>query len=587
MKYSLVLFLLLDAFSSNKEFSKNNFFIDRRSIYSHKGKFSLAFGVTVPFLLDRIVKYPPLKNKVYLLNKYPEWSLFKKISTLSPFGVGSSIISYLLIANIPFTQNKTVHFMYPQSKEVPNKKNNEENIRKELKELELKIGEEHVINDASYLNKTSVAAIVIIESEEDIKKILKYAAKKNLKVSIAGARHSMGGQAFVENGIVLDMNEYKDMKMTVDGTLLVQSGALFSDIQHFLDSKTLSVKAMQSVNFCTVGGTLAANAHGIAHDPGCIGATVKSMRVMLADGQIKKITPTDELFGLVIGGYGLCGIILDAELEVVKNETYEWKRKIIDYTDFPKYFKHNIENKEDIGLFHGRLSVSPGALYMKETFVNTYEKIDNDQTKLQLIKEAKDNWLIRPVIEFSKTGGIGRWTRMVLEKYLSPFITPKKVTRNQQMYNKMSYLKNPAEETEILQEYFVPHDKMVQFIDGLRDVVQKSTVNLLNVTIRSVKKDTITKLPYAKDDMFAFVLYFNQRFNQKESQELEKVTKDLIDTLLEANGTFYLPYKLYYTKEQLSKAYPAIDEFFRLKKKYDPQSLFSNAFYEKYGTALS
>ena len=367
----------------------------------------------------------------------------------------------------------------------------------------------------------------------------------------------------------------------------IMSGALFSEIQHFLDKQGLSVKAMQSVNFCTVGGTLAANAHGIAHDPGCIGATVKKMRVMLANGDIKEITPKDKLFGLVIGGYGLCGIILDAELEVVKNEIYEWKRTIIDYKEFPDYFQRNIENNEKIGLFHGRLSVSPGSSYMRETFVNTYEKIDNALQELPPIKEAKDNWMIRPIIEFSKTGRIGRWTRMVLEKYLSPLITPKQVTRNQQMYNKMSYLKNPAEETEILQEYFVPHDKMVKFIDDLRDVIQKSNVNLLNVTIRSVKKDTITKLPYAKDDMFAFVLYFNQGFNKKESEALEKVTGELINKVIEAGGTFYLPYKLYYTKEQLKQAYPAIDDFFRLKKQHDPNGLFSNTFYEKYGTASS
>ena len=174
--------------------------------------------------------------------------------------------------------------------------------------------------------------------------VLIYANEKKLKVSIAGARHSMGGQAFVKGGIVLDMNELKSINITDSGALLVQSGALFSDIQHFLDQKGFSVKAMQSVNFCTVGGTLAANAHGIAHDPGCIGATVKKMRVMLANGEIKEMGPKNELFGLVIGGYGLFGIILDVELEVVKNEIYEWKRKIIDYKDLPKYFENNIKD---------------------------------------------------------------------------------------------------------------------------------------------------------------------------------------------------------------------------------------------------
>jgi hypothetical protein len=45
----------------------------------------------------------------------------------------------------------------------------------------------------------------------------------------------------------------------------------------------------------------------------------------------------------------------------------------------------------------------------------------------------------------------------------------------------------------------------------------------------------------------------------------------------------YLPYQLFYSAEQLRKCYPEIDDFFAAKRKYDPDGLFSNRFYEKYG----
>jgi hypothetical protein len=208
-------------------------------MYAHKGKLSLASGVAIPFLLDRMIKYSPLKNKVDLLKKYKTLSFPKKMFGLTPLGIGSSILSYLLLTNIPFTQNKTAHFVYPLGEKIPAEKNNEKNIEQELKNLHLEIKEEDVINDASYLNKTPIAAIVIIKREYEIKKALNYAGENNIKVSIAGARHSMGGQAFVKDGVVLDMNEYKEMKMSEDYTLSVQSGALFSDIQHFLDKQGL------------------------------------------------------------------------------------------------------------------------------------------------------------------------------------------------------------------------------------------------------------------------------------------------------------------------------------------------------------
>jgi len=40
----------------------------------------------------------------------------------------------------------------------------------------------------------------------------------------------------------------------------------------FLDGAGLSLKALQSINIFTVGGTAQRECHGIAHDPGLCGA---------------------------------------------------------------------------------------------------------------------------------------------------------------------------------------------------------------------------------------------------------------------------------------------------------------------------
>jgi FAD/FMN-containing dehydrogenase len=157
------------------------------------------------------------------------------------------------------------------------------------------------------------------------------------------------------------------------------------------------------------------------------------------------------------------------------------------------------------------------------------------------------------------------------------------VSRNEEMYDDMAYLKNRLRDTDILQEYFVPYDRMPEFVDSLRNVVQKNKANLLNVTIRTVHKDDVTALPYAKDDMFAFVLYFNVGFDNRDNETLRKTTSDLIDSTQQIGGTYYLPYQLLYSKQQLLKSYPEVDDFFVAKRKYDPTELFSNKFYERYG----
>lgn len=156
------------------------------------------------------------------------------------------------------------------------------------------------------------------------------------------------------------------------------------------------------------------------------------------------------------------------------------------------------------------------------------------------------------------------------------------VSRNQEMYEAMGYLKNRLPDTDILQEYFLPPAQMPAFVDGLRHIVQTGGANLLNVTIRIVHQDTITALPYAKQDMFAFVLYFNQRFNEREGEILRQTTVALVDLATELGGTFYLPYQLFYSPDQLRRSYPEIDHFFATKQTYDPGTLFTNAWHAHY-----
>ncbi len=352
---------------------------------------------------------------------------------------------------------------------------------------------------------------------------------------------------------------------------------------------------MQSINIFTVGGTLSVNAHGIAHNTGPIASTVKSFRIMLSNGEIKTASHSEnpELFKSALGGYGLFGVILDADIEVVDNEMYELKTDYINYKDFPEYYKKNIENNDQVGLTYSRISVSPSS-YLTETAVHTYTKTKFDGD-IPTLKPDEHTWLNRLVINFCKTGSFGRWVRWMSEKYVEPSLhtclsrnqamSQKEVclvSRNQEMYDSMGYLKNKLKDTDILQEYFVPQEKMPDFVDGIRNTVKESGANLLNVTIRIVHKDTVTALPYAKEDMFAFVLYFNQKFNEKESRILQKTTTDLIDLVGNLDGTYYLPYQLYYSEDQLHKAYPEIDEFFASKAKYDPSGLLTNKFYEKY-----
>lgn len=452
-------------------------------------------------------------------------------------------------------------------------------------------------DDASHLNRTAIYGVIRPKTEDDIRGVLRYAGEHNVKITCAGQQHSMGGQSFSRGGIVVDLRDFNRIVINKEQkTVTLQSGARWWQVQQQLDQQGLAVKSMQSINIFSIGGSLSVNGHGIDPTPGPIAPTVRWIRVMLASGEIVKASPTEnqELFRHVLGGYGLFGVILDAELAIVNNEMYSRHTEYMDYSEFPQYYKREIEGNSDIGLVFGRLSVSPNS-YLREAALHIYTT-SKFGGALPSLSPGRHDVIDRFVINLSKTGGAGRWTRWTLEKYAEPYlhdcVTRNQamdqkeaclVSRNEEMYDDMKYLKNRLKDTDILQEYFLPYDQMPRFVDRMRGLVQRNHANLLNVTLRTVHKDDSTALPYAKTDMFGLVLYFNVKFNDRDNLILRDTTTELIDTAVQAGGTFYLPYQLFYSQEQLDRAYPENKSFFAAKRKYDPTELFSNAFYEKYG----
>jgi FAD/FMN-containing dehydrogenase len=82
--------------------------------------------------------------------------------------------------------------------------------------------------------------------------------------------------------------------------------------------------------------------------------------------------------------------------------------------------------------------------------------------------------------------------------------------------------------------------------------------------------------------MIAFVMFFSQRRTGAADEDMEQMTRELIDAALQSGGRYYLPYRLHASDDEFRAAYPQAEDFFRLKRKYDPDNLFANEFYLKY-----
>ncbi|HEU5286498.1 MAG TPA: FAD-binding oxidoreductase [Sphingomicrobium sp.] len=453
------------------------------------------------------------------------------------------------------------------------------------------------INDASCLSRTPVAGIVAVRSEADVARALAYARAAGLPVSAAGVRHSMGGQAFRKGGVVLDMRGLDSIRLDpANRTITVGAGATWHAIQNAIHPH-FAVKAMQSTDIFTVGGSISVNAHGMDHRAGAMMGSIRSLRVMLADGTVVTASRDDnpDLFRHVVGGYGLFGIVLSAELDVVPNRIYRSERSLVGYRDFPALFEA-IAADPAVELSYTHLSTAPGSL-LEEALVYRYRRVGDETGLVRApLGEVSSTRLRRLTVNLAKRAdwlaSLKWWSEKNLEHRLEACTVTRAqamrdgeaclVSRNDPMHDSVAYLANALPgETDILHEYFVPRDRLVPFVDAMRTIFRGQDLKLLNASIRAVGTEE-NALSYAPRPAFSVVLYVNQPTTSAGNAAMAGLTRSLIDLTIANGGRFFLPYQLHYTAEQLERSYPEIGAFFAAKKRWDPDGRFRNSWYDRY-----
>ncbi|MEK5006685.1 FAD-binding oxidoreductase [Bacillus sp. FSL K6-3312] len=441
--------------------------------------------------------------------------------------------------------------------------------------------------DVSHLMPVKIKKVVQGKEIDTLKEVVEEAKVKNLPISIAGKQHSMGGHTYYENGIVLDMTEFRQILAFDEKkkTIRVQSGVTWDDIQTYVNPYGLAAKVMQSQNIFTIGGSLSANAHGRDIRYGSLIDTVRSFRLLKADGEIVTVKRGDGLFTAVIGGYGLFGVILDVELSLTRDELYKMETTSLDYREYSDYFQKHVKQNKEVRMHLARISTAK-TNFLKEMYVTNYSL--TSQQEIESYQELKEDQLVMPLkfmLGLSRRFDMGKDLLWNLQKKYFQSQNDQLITRNNVMRSDSAFLEYENEsDTDVLQEYFVPVDRFRAYIDEMRHFLQQEELNLMNITIRYVQKNEKADLSYAKEDMFALVLLVNYGFEKEKKAEAERIIRQMTDITLQHHGSYYLPYMPYQTKIQMKRAYPKTDVFFQKKKQVDPDGRFINYFYERYNT---
>lgn len=457
-----------------------------------------------------------------------------------------------------------------------------------------------VINDFSNLNQTTVNRILYPKNYKQIKQILLKAKQKNLKVSMAGKRHSQGGHAFYNNAVVIDIRRLnKIVNLDLDKKIIrVQTGVTWQQIQEYINPHGLAVKVMQYTNIFTIGGALSVNANGMDPRYGSLIETVKSFKIMLHDGKILTCSreKNSELFKLAIGGLGLFGFILQAEIELTDNCIYQKNTKLMDIKEYPEHISKFVGNKDmcitpasGTSCFHyAQVLVNPlSARPAPQKVFNKIIVFDFNKTNTKNKRAFKLKKNSSTIFYNSFNLNLVRESKTIKQvNNVFKVIQGKldfNISRNNLMRPPIDFLyRKSPKDTDLLQEYFVPVNKFNEFINFFEKLIKQESINIIELALRYIRKNNEAFMSYANTDVIGVVFLFNQKISADHIDKTNNWSQKLIKKAINCGGTYYLPIPLYASESLIKLAYPKITEFLAKKLEYDPEEIFINSFYQKY-----
>lgn len=158
--------------------------------------------------------------------------------------------------------------------------------------------------------------VVTARSEADVRAAVEAAPL------IARGNGRAYGDAALNTGQTLDMTGMDRMLSFDGGVLVAEAGVLLGDIIHTFLPRGWFPWVTPGTKYVSLGGAIAADVHGKNHHlDGSFRSCVDWIDLMGPDGEVTRVTPSDDLYDWTIGGMGLTGVILRAQIRLRPVET--------------------------------------------------------------------------------------------------------------------------------------------------------------------------------------------------------------------------------------------------------------------------
>ena len=456
------------------------------------------------------------------------------------------------------------------------------------------------LNDIhSQLNETTMERVVAPRTVGKIQQAIAAAREEGDSMSIAGGRHAMGGQQFLDGGVLLDaggLNRILELDAE-RGLVRVEAGILWDDLirglsemQQGNDRRWSVVQKQTGADRLSIGGALAANGHGrgLTYKP--IVQDVESFEIVDASGNLLECSRIEnsELFSLAIGGYGLFGVIYAVTLRLMPAHRVRRVVEITSIEQLESLFMERIADGFTYGDFQYRTDeTSPG--FLRDGVMSCYIPVsDNDvdaaEEPLNLLSER--DW--RGLLYLSHAD-----KARAFDEYAKFYMSTNGQTYDSDTFQLSQYIDDYHDEldrslnaavksAETITELYVPLPSLADFMDAAARELRDRQANVIYGTIRLIEQDDETFLNWARQPYACIVFNLHVEHTDAGITHTADALRALIDLATERGGSYFLTYNKFATGEQLLRCYPQIQEFLAKQREYDPEGVFSSDWVRAY-----
>ena len=460
-----------------------------------------------------------------------------------------------------------------------------------------------MVNDVhSRLNPTVVDRVVTVRSTDDARSAIVAAGTAGKSVCVSGGRHAMGGQQFAEGGVLLDTQAYGGVRSfdRERGLIEVESGIQWPELIAWLVENQAGIEHQWGIrqkqtgaDRLSVGGAVAANVHGRGLTMRPFIADVEDLTIIGADGERRRASRNEnaELFRLACGGYGLFGFVDTVTLRLEPRHKVRRAVEIETADRLIARFDERITDGYEFGDFQFALDPT-SADFLRRGIFSCYKPapIDTPIPDKQRALSPEDWKKLLWLAHFDKQGAWDAYTRHYLGTHGQVYWSD---THQLSTYidDYHSWLDDESkaahEATEIISELYVPRDELAEFLAEAADDFRLHRVDCIYGTIRLIEKDDESFLAWAKEPYACTIVNLHTRHTPEGLEHSAAAFRRLIDMAARRNGSWFLTYHTFGTREQLLQCYPEIPRFLRLKRVYDPDERFQSEWYRHHVALLS